>query len=124
MSRLLGQLMRREAKFGAQQWIVEPIAISGKVHVNVGLFIGAPTRFDWGHMAVADLTVEPLRVALSAEQASFLVIAGSELMLMPARYLYQMLRPKKATPRARWLPLAVWLCCSTLGMARALLFGP
>ena len=102
MARLFGQLMRGEAEFGAQQWIIKPIAISGKVHVNVGIFIGAPTRFDWGHMAVADLTVEPIRVAVSAEQASFLVIAGSELMLMPARYLYKMLRPKRASPRARW----------------------
>ena len=40
MGKLFGQLMRGETPYGAQQWIVSPIAISGKIHVNVGLFIG------------------------------------------------------------------------------------
>ena len=102
MNRLFGQMMRGQSPHGAQQWIIAPIAISGKVHVNVGIFIGAPTRFEWPHMIVADLTIEAIKVALSEKQAAALVIATSELAVMPARYLYQLLRPKTWRPGAAW----------------------
>ena len=100
MRRILVGLLRGDEPEGAHQWILRPIAVSGKVHVNVGIFIGAPTRFDWPHMVVADLTVAPIAVAVSTEQACALVVAGSELMLMPARYMYKMLRPIQWHPRA------------------------
>ena len=41
-------------------------------------------------------------LVVSAEQASALVVAGAELMVMPARYLYQMLRPPQWRPRSIW----------------------
>ena len=50
---------------GPQRWIIQPISISGKVHVNVGVFIKAPSRFDFPHLIVADLVIEPIRIALS-----------------------------------------------------------
>ena len=78
--------------------------VSGKVWVNVGVFIGAPSRFDWNRLVVANLAISPIVVAVSGQQAAALVTAGSELSLMPARYLYQMIRPKQGLKR----PLLVW----------------
>ena len=53
-------------------------------------------------MAVADLTIPQIAVAVSEAQASALVVASSELILMPARYLFQMLKPRK------WRAVAMW----------------
>ena len=92
MKILFDRLMMGETPHGPLQWLVEPIAVSGKVHVNVGIFINAPTRFQFP-MIVADLQVSPLRISVSHLQASSLVAASAELMAMPARYLYQMIRP-------------------------------
>lgn len=86
--------------YGPQQWLVRPISMSGKVHVNVGVFIQAPSRWDWSNLIVADLTISPIRVAISEGQASSLVAAGATLTTMPARYLYVMLRPAQWQPRA------------------------
>jgi len=102
MGALFGELMRGgdDGPHGPQQWLLRPIRMSGKVHVNVGVFIKAPTRWDWNHLAVANLTVSPIRLAVSEAQATSLVAAGAALAVMPARYLFVMLRPAVWNPRA------------------------
>ena len=102
MGALLGEMLAPSSGRPAHEWLIRPISVSGKVHVNTGLFIKARTAFDWPHLAVADLEVGPIQVQISEHQASSLLIAASELMLMPARNLYAMLRPKAFHARRVW----------------------
>ena len=63
-ARCSARCSRRRAA-GRREWLIRPISVSGKVHVNTGLFIKARTAFDWPHLAVADLEVGPIQVQIS-----------------------------------------------------------
>lgn len=83
---LLGDL---PPKFPTHQWLLGPISLAGHAHVNLGLLIGAKTRFDWAHFVVVDIDIPPVHIQCTSEMATALIATSEALMLMPVRALYK-----------------------------------
>ena len=83
--------------FPAHQWLLRPIYGRGRAHVNLGIFLGAPSRFEWPQLAVVELTLSALSLSISEAQASALLCTLSAVMMWPARSLYTRLKSAEET---------------------------